>query len=128
METVDILARIDRHEHLVCFDMRGKRQLHQDAVNRLIGVEPADHFQQRLLRSVFSHPDRLAQDTGLRTCSFLVAHIGRTGRIVSDQDDAELRQPFFCFFQILDALPQRFTDIGSDRFSADQFHLALSFT
>ena len=41
VEAVDVLGRIDRGDDLLRVDVRGQRQLHQDAVHRRIGVQRA---------------------------------------------------------------------------------------
>ena len=46
VEPVDILGRVDRVDHQVGVQMPRQRQLHQDAMHRRIGVEPADQRQQ----------------------------------------------------------------------------------
>ena len=86
-----------------------------------------DQRKQLLLRGLFAHPDRLAQHADLCACLFLVAYISGAGWIISDQDDAELRQPAPLRMQISYALPKRFPHSGRNLFSVDQLHVFLSF-
>ena len=52
MEAVDVLARIDALGHALRIDLLRQRQLHQDAVDRGIGVERVDQRQQLGFRRV----------------------------------------------------------------------------
>ena len=60
MQAVDILGGIDRRHHRQRIEMAGEGQLDQDAVHRVVGIEPLDQRQQFLLGVVSS-----------RTCSKL---------------------------------------------------------
>ena len=46
VEAVDVLGRIDRVDHALRIDLLRQRQLHQDAVDRVVGVELRDQRQQ----------------------------------------------------------------------------------
>ena len=91
MEAVDILGRIDRGEHLLRIDLRGQRQLHQDAVHDRIGVEPPDQRQQ------FGLAGRLRQAVIERAHAAADGRLGLAGdidlarRVVADQHHREPR-------------------------------------
>ena len=54
MEAVDVLDRIDGADDAALVDLRGQRQLDEDAVDRVVGVQLRDEVEQlalgRLLR------------------------------------------------------------------------------
>ena len=54
MEAVDVLDRIDGADDAALVDLRGQRQLDEDAVDRVVGVQLGDEVEQlalgRLLR------------------------------------------------------------------------------
>ena len=47
VKAVDILGRIDRTDHRVPIGSGGQGQLHEDAVNPLVGVQPCNQLQDR---------------------------------------------------------------------------------
>ena len=71
----------------------GQRQLHEDAVDGVVGIELGDELHQLLLASASSgrtcskldHPD-LARGLAL------VAHVDAARRVVADEDDREARR------------------------------------
>ena len=85
VEPVHVLGRIDRLEHGLGADLRRQRKLHQDAVDRRVGVEPADLCQQRRLGGVRGQADGADGDAGLVGGAVLGAHIDSAGGIVADQ-------------------------------------------
>ena len=89
MKAVDVLRRRDRFQDSRRIDVRGQRQLHENAVNGGIGVQRLDEREQfgfaRLGRQVVL--DRM-EAAGLGRPA-LARHIGLAGRIVADQDNRE---------------------------------------
>ena len=89
MEAVDVLLRPDCLDHRRLVEMGGQRQLHQDAVDRRIGVERlhdrqqfglAGRRRQRLLHRMEAEFGRLLA---------LAGDIDRACRIVADQHHRE---------------------------------------
>ena len=70
MKAIDILVRIDRHDHGFFVQTLGQRQLYQDSVNGLIGVQPFDQRDQVGLRDIGRQP------------VFETFHVGGDGRLV----------------------------------------------
>ena len=54
VKAVDVLGRIDRGDHPAGIDLGGERQLDQDPVDPLVGVELGDELQQLGLADVVS--------------------------------------------------------------------------
>ncbi len=52
VEAVDVLGRVDRGDHRLLVDLRRQRQLDEDAVDRVVGVEPRDQGEQLVLADV----------------------------------------------------------------------------
>jgi hypothetical protein len=46
MEAVNVFGGIDRQQNLLGIDVRGQRQLHQDAVNFIAAVQVGDQRKQ----------------------------------------------------------------------------------
>ena len=46
MKSVDVLARIDGVDDALRIDVLGQRQLHQNAVDPVVGIKPGDQRQQ----------------------------------------------------------------------------------
>ena len=49
MQAVDVLHRVDRPDHSGLVDVLGQRQLHEEAVDSLVGVQLLDLLEQLLL-------------------------------------------------------------------------------
>ena len=86
MEGVDVLQRIDGLEHPRLVDLLRQRQLHQDAVDRRVAVQPVDQGRAAR-RSVVSAGGRWSWlvDAGLLAGLLLVAHVDLAGRILAHQ-------------------------------------------
>ena len=56
MQSVDVLAGIDGVEDEALVQALRQGQLHEDSVDRLVGVEGGDQFQQLLLRDAAGKP------------------------------------------------------------------------
>ena len=89
METIHILRWVDRIEHARGVNLRGQRQLNEDAVNSDVGIQCRNQRQQAgfvgldwqamLYRS---HPHR--------TCSRnLAVYIDEAGRVLADEHDSK---------------------------------------
>ena len=91
MEAVDIFLRRDRQQHLLGVDLRGQRQLHQDAVDLVAPVQIVDQGQQLVGGDVVGRRVLLAVDTELLAALHLVANVDLRGRIVSGEHDRQSR-------------------------------------
>ena len=85
METVDILARVDAVDELRGIAAIGQRQLHQDAVDSGVGVEPVDQRQQFGIAGIRRQVEVDGADTDLFRRSALVAHVHAGSRVAADQ-------------------------------------------
>ncbi len=91
VEAVDVLVRADALDHQGAVDVLGQRQLHQDAVDALVGIEPVDLGQQRLLRHLGVEVHRHRADAHGLGAAPLVAHIDFGSRIGADQHGGQGR-------------------------------------
>jgi hypothetical protein len=102
VETVDVLVRTDALDHRLGIDVRRQRQLHQDAVDAVVGVEAVDQRQQFVLgrrgRQVVRHADHAGAFAG----AFLVAHVDGRGGIVADQNHRQAGTAFALDFTLCD--------------------------
>jgi len=91
METVDILCRVDRGDHPSRLDALGERQLHQDTIDPLVGVEPADQIEDRREIGIAGQAELEGCDPGLGAGPSFAADIDLAGRVVADQHCGETR-------------------------------------
>ena len=91
MEAVDILGRIDGQQHLRGVDVLGQRQLHQDAVHGLVGVEPGDQRQQLGFGRALGQAMIEARHAELGRELALAADIDLARRVLADQHRCQAR-------------------------------------
>lgn len=89
MEAVDILGGQDALGDGGLLDLLGQWQLHQDAVDRWVGVEPIDEIEERCLTDHVGQLVQLRIDADLGAGAALVANIDPRGRIRTDQHHRE---------------------------------------
>ena len=92
MEAVDVLAGLDRLDHPRRVDLRWERQLDEDSVDALVGVEvgrPAAAARPR--RSCRGKVVREARHAGFGRRPVLRADINGAGRVLADQHGGEAR-------------------------------------
>ena len=89
MEAVDILGGIDRQQHMRGIDVPGQRQLHQDAVDRGIGIQCRDQRQQLGLGGLGRQPVIEARHAEFGGELALAADIDLTRGIRADQNRCE---------------------------------------
>ena len=89
MEAVDVLfdGNGARRKRLV--DVRGQRQLDEDAVPRRVGVEIADEPQQFVLGDIGRQVERLGPHPDRGCVARLPSHIGHGRRVIADEHDDE---------------------------------------
>ena len=85
MEGVDVLERIDGLRARVLVDLLRQRQLHQDAVDRRVAVEPVDQGQKLVGGGFGRGAVQLAGDAGLLAGLLLVANVDLAGRVFAHQ-------------------------------------------
>ncbi|MCY1298164.1 hypothetical protein D9M70_476370 [compost metagenome] len=125
MESVDVLQRIDRLQHVGFIDMRRQRQLHEDAVHTAVGIEAADKCQQVSFDSVCRQLVFKGTDAAFLSTQHLVAHVDLARRILADQHYRQGRGNAACFHfaYFLGHFGQH---AGSGRFAVDQLDRGLS--
>ena len=75
MKTVHVLRGIERADNPARVEPRRQRQLHQDAVNPVVGIERGDQFQQRGHFAIRGHAVLERGNPGLAAGARLAAYI-----------------------------------------------------
>ena len=91
MKAVDVLGRADGLQDVGGADVRRQGQLHQDAVHRRVGVEPADQRQQIGLAGRFRQMVIDRHDAGGAGLPRLAFHIDLARRIGPHQHHGKAR-------------------------------------
>ena len=119
MEAVDILVGVDRRDDPLLVDMVGQRQLDEDAVDRIVGVELVDQIDQLLLAdrriaAIFEalHP-RLDRRLVLRS------DIDLARRVLADEDDRKARRAPGGGAERRDQFPDSGAQIGRECLAVD---------
>ena len=92
MEPVDVLVRIDQPQYARLVKVLRQRQLHQNAVDGRVRIEPLHRLLEFLLRAVFLQPDHGGADAGLDAAVLLVAHVHLARRVLAHQHDRQMRR------------------------------------
>jgi hypothetical protein len=123
-EAVDVLARVDRVEHLllgVCAEGFRQRRLDQNAVELGVDVEAAHRGQQSSERGRPRQPLQMHSHSGI-LCGFqLVADVDLRSRIVAHEHDREGRRPAELFAHLLDSSLEFGADLLCDGFAVEDF-------
>ena len=92
-QPVDVLPRVDRGDHRVLVDLLGERQLDQDPVHLVVGVQLADQGEQLVLadRGLQLVVDRAHPH--LLGLAALVGDVDLRGGVVADEHGGEARRP-----------------------------------
>ena len=99
MEAVDILVRVDGVDDGLFLDVIGQGQLHQDAVDRPVGIQFGDETEQVCLRRVDVQPVLETFHAAGDRLFRLVADIDLAGGILADQHDREAGRQAVILFQ-----------------------------
>jgi len=91
VKAIHVLERADGLQHAVCVDMRRQWQLHEDAVDRAVAVEPAYKGQQVRLGGVGGQAMFQRVDAHFLGTQHLVAHIHLAGGICPHQHNGQAR-------------------------------------
>jgi hypothetical protein len=89
VEAVDVLARRDCPQDAALVDLVGKRQLNEDPVDRVVGVQLADQGEQIRLRRVRRQLVVVGGDPGLARGLVLPADVNVRRGVVSDEHRGE---------------------------------------
>ena len=89
MKAVDVLERVNPFDHGRLVDLPGQGQLHQDAMDRRIGVQAVDCGQELILGGLAGQPQDGPVHPGRLAGGLLVADVDLAGRIVAHQDDGQ---------------------------------------
>ena len=90
MEAVDVFDGLDGADHAQLADVLMERQLDEDAVDRVVGVQHSDPLEQFVLRRLVRQPDVGRANADLLRRFVLAPDVDVVGRIVTDEDR---RQP-----------------------------------
>ena len=88
-EAVDVLLRRDRVDDRLVADVLRHGQLHEDAVDRRIGVEVLHELDERLLRRLGRQADLARVHARLRARLLLGRHVAHARGIVPHENDRE---------------------------------------
>ena len=99
----------------------GEGKLHQDAVDRRVGVEAVDQREQLYLRGAFRQVVGPGEEADLFAVLALVRDIDLGGRIAADQDHRQAGNAQALLAALGDALGYLLAEAGGDRFAVDQF-------
>ena len=88
-EPVDVLRGVDQRDELVLVELVRQRQLEQDAVHALVGVQRADQLGQLVRGHVAAGLVVEGLDAHLGGVLALHAHVDGRGGIVADEDRRE---------------------------------------
>ena len=119
MEPVGILGRIDRIDHRLLVDLIREGQLHQNAVNRVVAVEPLDQRQKLFLRGRVGQHMLEALHPGLERRLVLIADIDLARRIGADQHDRQTWRQIMLDFQLRYCFSDPRAQIRRKRFAVD---------
>ncbi|EJX01956.1 hypothetical protein EVA_09938 [gut metagenome] len=86
METIHILAVVDRLDDALLVDMLRQRQLHNKAVHFVVVIQAVDTSQEFFLRNVALVANQRRLETAGLACQHFIAHIGLATSIMPDQD------------------------------------------
>ena len=89
VETVHVLCRIDCIDHALRVDMLRQRQLHQNAVDAVVGIEPGDQRQELGFADRRRQSFLKARNAGGGRRLALVADIDLARRVLADQHGAK---------------------------------------
>ncbi len=119
VKPVDILLRVDRQDDPMHVDLRRQRQLHEDAVDPFVGVEPGYFGDQGGLAGVARQPPLERAETGGGAGGGFGADIGVAGRVIADQDRGEAGHKIMCCAQLDGGVADASTQFGSDCLAVD---------
>ena len=120
MKTVDVLARLERFDHPRRIDLRRQRQLDEDPVDPLVGIELADEIEQLGLRNRVGEIVREAYHSGLGRGAVLRADIDRARRILADEHCRQARRASDALLELGDPCGNLIADRGRRGLAVDQ--------
>ena len=97
MKAVNVLSRINSSDYRLIVDMRGQRQLHQYAVDRIIGVKPLNQRDQIALRNIIRQAVFEAFHPGFHGRLLFRSDINLACRIIADEHDRKTGLAAGCF-------------------------------
>ena len=93
VKAVHVLGRDDRVEHPLAVDVLRQRELHQEAVDPGIGVEPLDHREQLGLGASLGQADGLRVHPRLVARLALGLHVDLARRVLADDHHRQAGLP-----------------------------------
>jgi hypothetical protein len=105
VEPIDVLHGGDRPDHARLVDVVGQRELHEEPVDRVVGIQLLDLLEQLLLGRLRGEPDVACIDSDLPGRLVLEPDVDVRCRIVADKDRREADLP---------ELPNLVCDLAAD--------------
>ena len=100
VKAVHVLVRIDRFDHAHGGEVRGKRELHENPVHLVVGVEFLDRLEKRRFVRVGGQSHFKRGDSRSIARTDLVSHVDAARRVVAHDDDRKARR-VKGFFELL---------------------------
>tara|TARA_B100001123_G_scaffold14181_2_gene16141 strand:- start:4952 stop:5218 length:267 start_codon:yes stop_codon:yes gene_type:complete len=85
METIDVLGRVDSHQHARLVNLRRERKLNQNPVDGRIRIELLHEHQQLGLRSISRKGDLAGVETEITGIPILHAYVDLARGILAHQ-------------------------------------------
>ena len=127
METVDILAVVDRFDECLLGDMARKGKLQDETVDVRILIELSDGFEELFFGHVILVADECrAEAAGFAGFDF-IGYIGLAAAVVADKDGCEMGAAFALGHHFFDFSCDFALDVVCCLFSVDKCHLLIPF-
>ena len=115
VEPVDVLRGIDRLDHLGLVEVGRQRQLDEDPVDGVVGVQLGEELKELVLRRVRREPKVVRVDADGRRGLVLAGDVDVGGRVVADEHGREAD-----LAELLDLRGDLFADLRRERLAVDQ--------
>ena len=93
MKAIDVLSIVDGLDDELFVDVWRQRQLHDKAVDGVIGIEPGHGVEQLLLCDIVFEPQRGGAEATARASAHLGRHIAFAGAVMPHEHSHQVRRP-----------------------------------
>ena len=126
MKAVHILHGVDGEHHAIGLDLLGQRQLHENAVDLLVGVELRDQLEQRILRGRARQAVLDGVHARLLGLARLVAHVNLARRVIAHEHDRKPGLQAMGRLKLRGGFGHALAQIRRAQFSVDNRHAHVS--